>query len=90
MYIYTNPNPQNALVGDCVVRALSIALNEPWGKIYLDLCAEGMISGDMPSSNAVWIKYLKKRGFTKHIIPDTCPNCYTIADFPFFVDIHFS
>ena len=36
---------------------------------------------DMPSSNPVWGSYLRKRGFEQVMIPNTCPNCYTIADF---------
>ena len=27
------------------------------------------------------IMYLKDKGFTRHIIPDTCPDCYTLEDF---------
>lgn len=36
---------------------------------------------DMPSSNAVWGAYLRNKRFTKHLLPDTCPDCYTIGDF---------
>lgn len=36
---------------------------------------------DMPNSNSVWESYLKSKGYKKHIIPDTCPNCYTIGQF---------
>ncbi len=27
MYIYTNPNPNNTLVGDCTVRAIALLLD---------------------------------------------------------------
>lgn len=37
--------------------------------------------GDMPSSNAVWGAYLKSRGFKRYIIPNECPDCYTVKDF---------
>lgn len=37
--------------------------------------------GDMPSANAVWGTYLRGKGFVRQIIPDTCPDCYTVADF---------
>jgi len=33
---------------------------------------------DMPSANRVWMAYLKKIGFKKYLIPDTCPDCYTV------------
>ncbi len=36
---------------------------------------------DMPSANRVWMAYLKKIGFKKYLIPDTCPDCYTVQDF---------
>lgn len=36
---------------------------------------------DMPSSDSVWNEYLKSKGLTRHIVPDTCPNCYTVRQF---------
>lgn len=36
---------------------------------------------DMPSSNRVWGEYLKSRGYERFVIPNTCPDCYTIRDF---------
>ena len=29
----------------------------------------------------VWGAYLKKHGFVREVIPNTCPDCYTVADF---------
>lgn len=80
-YIKENPNPNGSYVGDCVIRALSIATGDDWDGIYLDLCVEGLMVSDMPSSNKVWGDYLKKRGYHRYVIPDTCPHCYTIRDF---------
>ena len=37
----------------------------------------------MPSTNEVWAAYLKSLGFTRHVIPNTCPSCYTVRDFCF-------
>lgn len=39
MFIYENPNPENKVVGDCVIRAISI-LTVPIGHIsyYLSVC----------------------------------------------------
>lgn len=76
-----NNNPENNKVGDCVIRAISKILNQDWQKTYIDLCLQGYMMCDMPSSNAVWSAYLKSKGFSRHIIPDTCPDCYTIIDF---------
>ena len=76
-----NPNPSSKRVGDCTVRAVSKALNQSWEKTYVHLCVYGFMFADMPSANAVWGAYLKSRGFRRHVIPDTCPDCYTLADF---------
>lgn len=81
MYIEYNPNPLHKRTGDCVIRAVSKALNQSWEKTFINICIMGLINGDMPSSNYVWGKYLKQNGFKKHIIPDTCPDCYTVERF---------
>lgn len=81
MYIYKNPNPKNKVVGDCVVRAISIALDKEWKDTYTALCLQGLLLCDMPSSNKVWKTYLQNNGFSIGIIPNTCPKCYTVAEF---------
>ena len=82
MYSYYNPNPiKNKRVGDCVVRAISKALNQPWEDTYIDLTIQGYLMGDLLSSNAVWGAYLKSKGFTREIVSNDCPECYTIEDF---------
>ena len=80
-YIYYNPNPDGKHVGDCVIRALSVVLCDTWENVYADLTMQGHFMHDMPSSDAVWGEYLRSNGFTKHILPNTCPNCYTVRDF---------
>lgn len=76
-----NPNPNGARVGDCVIRALSKALDKSWEDTYLELCMCGLRLCDMPSANHVWGAYLKEQGYTRHILPDTCSDCYTVRDF---------
>lgn len=81
-YEYLNLNPSQKLVGDCVVRAVSLALDEPWDKTYIALAFLGFIHKDMPSSNRIWGNYLMDNGFRRYKIPDTCPaDCYTIERF---------
>ena len=81
-YIYFNNNPQRrADVGDCVIRAVSKAMDIPWESAYTDMVLHGYILGDMPSSNYVLNSYLRHNGFSKHIVPDTCPSCYTVEQF---------
>ena len=81
MYSYYNANPYKIRVGDCVIRAISKALNQPWEDTYIDLTIHGYLMGDLLSSNAVWGAYLKSKGFTRDIISNDCPECYTIEDF---------
>lgn len=81
MFIFTNPNPTGKLTGDCVIRAISIALNATWEQTYMDLCLKGLSMCDLPNANSVWGAYLKEKGFERYAIPNTCPDCYTIRDF---------
>lgn len=81
MWVQFNNNPDRALVGDCTVRAISKAIGKPWDDTYIYLAMQGFKMKDMPSSNRVWGEFLYKNGFRRFIIPDTCPDCYTIKDF---------
>lgn len=80
-YINYNPNPKRKLVGDCVIRAIAKTTNKDWEDVYLDIMVQGFIMHDMPSSNNVWGTYLMENGFRRYVIPDTCPDCYTINQF---------
>ena len=81
MYIFFNNNPQGLKIGDCVIRAISAAMNQSWERTYVDLCIEGFMYKDMPNANSVWASYLHSKGWKRRSIPDTCPDCYTVADF---------
>lgn len=81
VYEYYNTNPLNKNVGDCVIRAISKALNQSWEDTYIDLCIQGLYMADMIPSDNVWGAYLKRKGYKHYLVPNTCPDCYTIADF---------
>lgn len=81
MYRSANPNPCQNLVGDCVIRAVSIVTGQDWDTTYVDVCKQGFQMCDMPSSNHVWGEYLKGKGFTKEVVHDGCPQCYTVREF---------
>lgn len=81
MWVKYNPSPVGAKVGDCSVRAITAALGIDWESAYVLLCNAGFQMADMPSSNAVISAVLRKHGFYRKAIPDTCPNCYTVRDF---------
>ena len=76
-----NPSPSGRRVGDCSIRAIAKALNVDWEMAYIMVAVEGFIEADMPSSDAVWGSVLKKNGFVREAIPNTCPECYTAEDF---------
>lgn len=81
MFTKYNPNPYGARVGDCTVRAITKATGDKWETVYLHLCMYGFMLGDMPTANAVWGAYLKDKGWKRHFVPDSCPNCYTVGNF---------
>lgn len=80
-YSNVNPNPKQKRVGDCTVRAISLATDLEWERVYLDLCIQGYMLCDMPSSNDVWGSYLIDKGWTYQRLQDSCPFCYTVNDF---------
>lgn len=81
MFVQYNPNPRGINTGDCVIRAICKALDMPWEKVYVELTIKGLQEAMWGDTNAVWEKFLKERGFVQHVLPNTCPDCYTIADF---------
>ena len=80
-FSYFNPNPAGKQVGDCAVRAIAKATGKSWDETYIGLCLQGLMMGDLPSANAVWGAYLRQHGFSRSVIPNTCPDCYTVLDF---------
>ena len=74
---FYNENPAGRNVGDCTVRAISKALGQSWDATYWNLCIEGNLLKDMPSSNAVGGAYLRRQGFERDIVRDDM----SVADF---------
>lgn len=80
-WIAWNPSPTGRNVGDCAIRAVARALRTDWETAYALVALNGYLMGDMPSSNAVWGAVLRQHGFYRYAIPNTCPDCYSFADF---------
>lgn len=80
-WIEFNNNPTGRRVGDCAVRAISVALDISWEMAYDLLTDAGYKMGDMPSSNSVWGAVLRQHGFYRSTISNECPMCYTAEDF---------
>ena len=76
-FVRYNPSPFGRNVGDCSVRALCKAMGRDWMTVYLGLCIEGALRGDMPSANSTWGAYLRRNGFRRELAPDDV----TVAEF---------
>lgn len=81
MWIRMNPNPARKEAPDCVIRAISIALNRRWIDVYWDLCQLGARESNVPCADAVWGLYLYQNGFEPFLLPESCPLCITVQAF---------
>lgn len=81
VWIEYQPNPAGRNVGDCSVRAIAKALDIDWETAYALIAMNGYLMGDVISSNGVWGAVLRQHGFSRSVIPNTCPDCYTAEDF---------
>lgn len=81
MWVRCNPNPLGKQTSDCVVRAIAIATNKSWRRVYGDLCELGGIECEMPNSNYLWGLYLIEQGFEQFLLPESCPKCVTVRAF---------
>lgn len=80
-WVEFNNNPAGRRVGDCAVRAVSVALGTDWETAYTMIADAGYGMGDIPSSNSVWGAVLRQNGFYRMAIPSDYPEDYTAAEF---------
>ena len=80
-YVFYNPNPAGKFTSDCVVRAIAKLMNFDWNTAYLNLSMSAFDTKSIISADEAWGEYLLDNGFKRYIIPDTCPRCYTVAQF---------
>ena len=78
---FYNPNPCHRNTNDCTVRGISLLTGKSWHDTYLGIVMVGYELCGMPETNFVWMEYLKRNGFKRYIIEDTCPYCYRVKDF---------
>lgn len=81
MFIKLNLNPFGLETGDCVIRAITLALKYNWFMVHDELSFLSRKMADMPSSNRVWKQYLKNKGYTEEMVQNDCPNCITVEKF---------
>ena len=80
-FVFYNPNPLKKDTIDCTVRAISKLFDLTWDRAFMKIVLEAFQQKSMPTADAVWGNYLRKNGYQRHIIPDMCPECYTVAEF---------
>ena len=81
MWRYFQPNPENRTVGDCSVRAVAKALGINWDEAFDLIVSEARSLADMPSSDAVWGAVLRRNGYSKAVLSNACPDCFTAQEF---------
>ena len=64
-----NINPKGKITGDCVVRALAVALNRDYLSVYTELFDISVETGYIINDKRVGEKLLAKNAFTKHKQP---------------------
>ena len=75
------PNPFNISTSDCTVRSVCAVTGLDWRTAHRILCELSGELGEMPDRNRSWWSFLRAIGFSQFRLIDTCPNCYTVADF---------
>lgn len=68
--------------GDCVIRAICTALNEPWEDTYKGLLEVALDTGYAISCTENYEVYLKRRGYEKQRMPKKSDGKkYTVEEF---------
>lgn len=81
MWQYYEPNPVRTGAIDCAVRAVSKALNISWEEAYTMLTVNGFLMGNQPCADEIWGSVLRQHGFVRHMLENTCPDCYSVENF---------
>lgn len=81
MYEYFDPNPARSGAIDCSTRALAKALDISWERAYVIKSLNGFLMGNEGVADEVWGSVLRQHGFKRKMVPDACPDCYTVDMF---------
>ena len=81
MWELYEPNPVRTGAIDCSTRALAKALDISWERAYVMKSLNGFLMGNESVADEVWGSVLRQHGFRREIVPNTCPDCYTVEDF---------
>jgi hypothetical protein len=79
---FYNANPKNRITGDCVIRALCTAMNEPYDIVYRELFEFSMKTKYMLNDKKCYEKWLESKGWVKKAQPRKSDNTkYTGKEF---------
>lgn len=79
---FYNANPKRRVTGDCVIRALSTAMDVPYEVVYRELFEFSQKCGYMLNSKECYSKYLQSKGWIKQKQPRKDDNTkYTGVEF---------
>lgn len=81
MWIKYNANPVANRVEDCAIRAVAVAMDIPWDDAFDLIADSAKAMGGVMHLNAAFGAVLRQNGFRRYIIPNHCPDCYSIKDF---------
>lgn len=62
-YCHYNANPKNKNTDDCVIRAISVALDQPYNMTYKDLFDLSLSTGFILNERRNYSKYLESKGW---------------------------
>ena len=68
-FVKYNANPFGVKTGDCVIRAISTALNISWARTYKEMLDVTLETGYAISCKDNFTEYLKRKGFKKQKMP---------------------
>ena len=81
MWIKYNANPANKHTPDCVIRAISVALNRSWLEVSDGLYELAREQFSVSIADDIWGRYLYYHGFEPFLLPEACSTCVTIREF---------
>lgn len=82
VFTYVNPNPKKANTTDCVVRAISLALEKPYVEVCNGLFNIYLKYGYHLCDRHCYERYLKQQGWVKQHQPKKADNTkYTASEF---------
>ena len=64
-FVYYNANPKNRITGDCVIRALCVAMDESYETVYKEIFEFSLKNGYMLNDKKCYEKYLASKGWLK-------------------------